>query len=158
MIQPELLIYLFSINLDVLKRQTEGITHDESLMQLPFRGNCLNWTLGHILVSRDRILQILGEEMVLRPEEAELYASGSDPINESNAHKALRLEQLLAGLEVSQERLTAALKGMTYQDMQQISNERPLGQRLAFFFFHDTYHTGQTEILRQLTGKNDKVI
>lgn len=29
---------------------------------------------------------------------------------------------------------------------------------LMFFYFHDTFHTGQTEILRQATGKNDKVI
>jgi uncharacterized damage-inducible protein DinB len=33
-----------------------------------------------------------------------------------------------------------------------------LGSALFFFFFHDSYHTGQTEILRQASGKDDKVI
>jgi len=26
------------------------------------------------------------------------------------------------------------------------------------FYFHDTYHTGQTDLLRQVAGKHDKVI
>ena len=29
---------------------------------------------------------------------------------------------------------------------------------LHFLLWHETYHTGQTELLRQLTGVNDKVI
>ena len=39
-------------------------------------------------------------------------------------------------------------------------NERDdtLRKRLAFMAWHDSYHTGQTEYLRQLTGVNDKVI
>lgn len=31
-------------------------------------------------------------------------------------------------------------------------------QRLHFDYFHDTYHTGQTEILRQVAGTDDQVI
>jgi hypothetical protein len=27
-----------------------------------------------------------------------------------------------------------------------------------FQYFHETYHVGQTELLRQLAGKNDQVI
>ena len=33
-----------------------------------------------------------------------------------------------------------------------------LGARLHFQYFHDTYHTGQTELLRQVTGVGDKII
>ena len=33
-----------------------------------------------------------------------------------------------------------------------------VGEWLLFFFFHETYHLGQTEILRQAAGTNDKVI
>jgi uncharacterized damage-inducible protein DinB len=29
---------------------------------------------------------------------------------------------------------------------------------LFFRYFHETYHVGQTELLRQLAGRNDKVI
>jgi uncharacterized damage-inducible protein DinB len=33
-----------------------------------------------------------------------------------------------------------------------------MAERLAFAHWHETYHVGQLELLRQLTGKNDKVI
>jgi hypothetical protein len=33
-----------------------------------------------------------------------------------------------------------------------------VGQRLFGLYFHQTYHIGQTELLRQLAGVNDKVI
>ena len=34
----------------------------------------------------------------------------------------------------------------------------PLRNRIFFLYFHDTYHVGQTELLRQLAGVGDKVI
>jgi hypothetical protein len=30
--------------------------------------------------------------------------------------------------------------------------------RILFAYFHDTYHTGQTDLLRQMSGKSDKII
>lgn len=33
-----------------------------------------------------------------------------------------------------------------------------LAARLHWYYFHDTYHTGQTELLRQIAGKNDQII
>ncbi|NHZ72498.1 MAG: hypothetical protein GWP17_05390, partial [Aquificales bacterium] len=33
-----------------------------------------------------------------------------------------------------------------------------VGDRIASLHWHETYHTGQLEILRQLAGKNDSVI
>ena len=33
-----------------------------------------------------------------------------------------------------------------------------LGQLIFYLSWHEGYHTGQTEALRQLAGKNDKVI
>jgi hypothetical protein len=32
------------------------------------------------------------------------------------------------------------------------------GARLFFYYFHETYHVGQTELLRQLAGRDDKII
>jgi len=33
-----------------------------------------------------------------------------------------------------------------------------VGTRLHFLYIHDTYHTEQTELLRTLAGRTDKVI
>jgi hypothetical protein len=33
-----------------------------------------------------------------------------------------------------------------------------VGQRVLGLYFHETYHVGQLELLRQLAGTGDKVI
>ena len=154
MIAPELLAELFAINYRVIRRQVDGLTHEDSLLQLPFRGNCLNWVLGHIVATRNRALALLGEPPIWSEAEAARYATGSEPIT-SNAD-ALPLEKILRDLDCSQERLTAALRRAT--DLNIPQGEDTVGEQLAFLHFHEAYHTGQTEMLRQLAGKNDKVI
>lgn len=47
-------------NLYIIKVQTQGLTHADSLLQLPFRGNCLNWVVGHIAANRNTMLYFLG--------------------------------------------------------------------------------------------------
>src|SRR4051794_4037563 len=54
-------------NVGIIKAQTAGLTHDESLLQLPFRGNCMNWVIGHILEGRNTILDLLGAEPAFDP-------------------------------------------------------------------------------------------
>jgi hypothetical protein len=49
MSRAEELIQAYATNTWLIGRLTEGITHDESLMQPPFLTNSTNWVLGHIL-------------------------------------------------------------------------------------------------------------
>ena len=44
------------------------------------------------------------------------------------------------------------------RDVKVGNQKSTLGERLFFLYFHETYHVGQTEFLRQLAGKDDKVI
>jgi hypothetical protein len=52
MIRPDYLADSFARNVSIIKRQTEGVSHEESLIQLPFRANSLNWILGHLVANR----------------------------------------------------------------------------------------------------------
>jgi uncharacterized damage-inducible protein DinB len=74
----------------------------------------------------------------------------------------LQLEDLLARLDQAQEHIAAALEGMDEAalDREITRGERKttVGRRLFFLYFHETYHVGQTELFRQLAGKDDKVI
>ncbi|MGD8397556.1 MAG: DinB family protein [Anaerolineae bacterium] len=144
----------------VIHRQTEGLEHHDSLLQLPFRGNCLNWVLGHTLVGRDQALILLGREPVLSKEEADRYRTGSMPIVDDS--QALRLEDLLAGIDQAQARIESALTEVSADVLATPVDFRgrqtPLGQAVAGLHWHETYHTGQLEILRQLAGKDDAVI
>lgn len=36
----------------IIKQQTKGLAHDDSLRQRPFRANTMNWVLGHGLHGR----------------------------------------------------------------------------------------------------------
>jgi len=60
-------------NLGIIKAQTEGLSHADSLLQLPFRGNCLNWVLGHIAANRNTMLLFLGEEAIISEAHAKRY-------------------------------------------------------------------------------------
>jgi hypothetical protein len=156
MISPDLLADLFTTNYRVIRRQADGLTHEDSLLQPPFRGNCLNWIVGHIVATRNQVLSLLGEPPVWSETEAAPYVRGSAPITDGIiAHP---LEKILSDLDCSQERLTAALRRATPQDMDTLQGDETVGQQLAFLHFHEAYHTGQTEQLRQLAGKNDRVI
>ena len=90
----------------VVQAQTKDLTHQESLVQVP-GVNCLNWVLGHIADSRDRVLVMMGEAPILG-EEAARYRRESDPIT-GDGPGVLSLERLLAALAEGQERIAAAL-------------------------------------------------
>jgi len=161
MIRPQELAGAFERNLEMIKMQTKGLSHEDSLLQPPFRGNCLNWVLGHIVETRDRILELLGELPIGGEGVRARYGYGSEPVC-ADGEGVLRLETLLEALERSQERINAALQRITVEELTKETEDHRgktrVAERLFFLYFHETYHTGQTELLRQLAGVNDKVI
>ena len=148
-------------NLGIIRAQTKGLSHADSLLQLPFRGNCLNWVLGHIADNRNTMLRLLGEEAILREAHAARYGYDSEPVC-GDADDILTLEQLLTALEQSQSALSASLLKITEEELareeQSFLGTTTLGQLIFFLFWHESYHAGQPEYLRQLAGKDDKVI
>jgi uncharacterized damage-inducible protein DinB len=150
-------------NYGVIQRQVVGLTHADSLLQLPFRGNCLNWVLGHITQSRDKMLQLVDAESVWTAEQIARYERGSEPV--LNGEDALPFEKILADFGTAHERLTTRLETITADELAAPSkrvglnvSDMTVEEFLQFLLWHETYHVGQTEILRQLAGTNDKVI
>ena len=83
----------------------------------------------------------------------------SQPI--TNSDGGLPLERLMEVLEVSQERMVAGLDRATPATLAMSTdqeNQRTTEQQIAFHVWHKTYHVGQLEILRQLTGADDAII
>jgi hypothetical protein len=163
MIDATDLVGAFARNIYVVKVQTEGLTHAESLIQLP-HGNCLNWVIGHLVEGRDGVLDVLGEPRVAGAV-VERYQRGSEPIAGAEAKAGggvLPLAQLLDLLDQSQERVEVALSHMDRTALARTAagdaQGRSIGQRVFFLYFHETYHVGQTELFRQLAGKDDKLI
>jgi hypothetical protein len=157
MTAAETLSQYYGIAYRVIMRQTDGLTQEDSLVQPPFRGNCLNWVLGHIINGRNTALKYLGGDPVWGEEICKRYERNSEPIA-GEAENILPLPQLLHDLEVSQERIQAALKQISPERLATVIDEDTLEEQVRFLHWHETYHVGQLELLRQLTGKNDKVI
>jgi uncharacterized damage-inducible protein DinB len=74
----------------------------------------------------------------------------------------LPLERLLEALEGAQEGIAAGLRRATPAELagqaQSHLGTTTVAQLLFFLYYHETYHTGQTELLRQLAGTNDHII
>jgi uncharacterized damage-inducible protein DinB len=162
MITLENISAAFARNLEIIKMQTENLTHEQSLIQLPFRSNCLNWAVGHILTNRCNILQLLGAEDIRSEVALDHYERESQPIT-GEGEGVIKLNDLLKYLEDSQERLEAVLEQEDEESLQRTSPyrdrpEQPVAYWIFFLYFHDCYHTGQTEIFRQAAGADDKII
>ncbi len=154
----EKLASLFTTTNYVVMRQTEGLTNADSLIQPPFRGNCLNWVLGHIIVSRDDLLQVLGASRIQDGAVRALYETDSSPITAESP--AMPLPELLAELTRSQLRLAEILRQKSIDELSAfIDQERnqTLEDRLRGFHWHETLHAGALELLRQLAGKEDQI-
>jgi hypothetical protein len=58
--------------------------------------------------------------------------------------------------------LVAGVQALPAAELERVvtfaNNPRPLGGFLAFLDWHESYHVGQLELLRQLAGKVDKII
>lgn len=154
----ETVVIQFTATYGTLRKQTDGLTHADSLLQLPFRGNCLNWTVGHILFARNNLCKMMGIRPFWTDEETAPYGRDSVPITPENAHIAHRLENLLALHERSQGIIIPAIEHLTEADLQKPFRDNVVGYWLARSAYHEAYHVGQTEILRQLAGKNDQIL
>jgi hypothetical protein len=156
----ETLIQKFQLTSYIIHRQAEGITNTESVIQPPVRGNCMNWILGHIVDERDYVIDLLKAERVFDDAARELYRRDSSPV--TNLAEGLPFDQLMTKFDLSQERIEAGLQSITTERLAEMGTAGSLndqvGALIAYIHWHESYHTGQFELLRQFAGKNDKVI
>jgi uncharacterized damage-inducible protein DinB len=143
---------MFEINYGALFRNLDGITHEESFIEPQPAGNCLNWVLGHMVATRNRLLPLVGAPQIWPREQAYRY-SGRDGADWSRAN-AMHLDSIKTDLARSQQQLLTALESMSDKDLGAPSYDgRPLAEVVGFFCFHETYHAGQIALLRRVIGK-----
>jgi hypothetical protein len=162
MITPTLLADYFARNVQILKMQAEGLSQTDSLVQLPFRANCLNWVVGHLVTNRLSVVKLLDAQPPFDAARMARYARESEPVTVDGLG-VLPLEELIGLLEELQAQIAALLADISPEALAHEivffgSRQRPVSEWLFFFYFHDTYHVGQAEILRQAAGKDDKII
>lgn len=158
MTEPESILKILAFNEYTLTRQLAGITAEDALRQLPFRGNCLNWVMGHIVEARNYMLELLDEERVWSEEKCRPYETRSEAITDpEDPHYPW--EEILSAAEETLGRIRAKLETLSAEDLNQPKGEgETLGELLIRMVWHEAYHVGQTEILRQLSNKADHAL
>ena len=138
MTKPEGPARYFGITYRVINMQTIGLTHEDSLIQPPYRRTCLNWIVGHILDGRESFLTYPGESLPLTEAVANRYKGDSASI--TSAEDALSLAQLLSALEESQARIMAGLERIPAETLETRFDDATAGEKVAFVHWHETYH------------------
>ena len=152
--QADILAYLLRHNQDFIAKATDGLSHSESVLQLPGESNCMNWVLGHVAVYRDVMLSAISQPEYVTPSEVKLYNQNSKPITTSS--KSTSLKQLLATLEKTYDALSdwleknpEGLQKETPPDIQ-ISKGKTVSEHLAVLCWHESNHVGELHALREL--------
>lgn len=144
-----------------VRRNLEGITHDESLRQPRPAGNCINWVLGHLVVGFQTTMADLGIAQDLSDIPLERYRRGQPPIQDPS--DACDLEELMRAWNASVHVLTRAMSDHTgaavgsHPASPTASGDANPLTRLALTLFHQAYHAGQLGTLRRLLGKDGAI-
>ena len=138
----------------------EGIDHEESLLQLPFESNSTNWILGHIVTNRSHVLEVLGVTHLWQEEVRELYHTGTHNIGPGD--KAMRLETLLKYMDDSTRMIRRALEpvseGWLAESFTNYRGEKTREAHLSGFHWHEGFHIGQLEMLKDFVLSTRKVL
>lgn len=151
----------YSRNSWLLKRHLEGLSHADTLIRPNGTGNCINWILGHMLLCRVEMLDLLERPAPVTAQALKRYDSGSAAIGPESTD-ICSLEQLVEWWQAVDGDFIAAIQSagdeILLRDINFMHGEMPLHRELHFFFFHEAFHLGQLEILRHLAGKTEALI
>jgi len=142
----------------LVHRLVDGLTQEETLIQLPFEVNCLNWVLGHIVTNRSHALEVVSAEHAWQEYVRKLYNTGTENIKPDG--ESMQVDVLLKHLDESVELLKTALEsaGKEYlsERFTNYRGEKTREEHLSGFNWHETYHIGQLEIFRALAISHRK--
>lgn len=146
----------------ILEANSNGVTHIESISGLEPGGNSYNWIVGHILATRNVILKLLGKAPVWSDDLEKRYTRGST--NVTSIDEAYPLDRMLGDLKSSTELILDGMRTATPDALAvkapfspRNNPDETVGSLLAMLVFHESYHAGQTGIVRRLLGKTGAV-
>lgn len=154
--QSHLLRQCFRYTVQLIHNQCDEMTTEESLLQPPFAANCMNWLIGHIISSRQRILQLVGEQPIWDDATRARYRFNSSPIT-ALEEGVLSLDTLLSVLDATQEGIERGLAKLSDADLNAPSagsgKATTLAEQLVYFHFHEAHHAGQIVTMGEFAGK-----
>jgi len=153
---------MYEMSYLAIKRNLEDVSHTDSIVAPPNGGNCLNWVLGHVVTTRNVMLQLTGGSPVMTGDAVDVYKRGSQPCGSEGF---LDLATLRGLLDDSQQQLLPNLAALSDNALASPVPEpynRPplsgsLGDVLGRLYYHEAYHNGQIGLLRRVAGKEGAI-
>jgi len=146
---------------EILRQQTDGLSQADSLLQPQPGGNCLNWVVGHLVENLVEIIKVIQGELPPDLPVLDRYLINSEPIR-GEEDGVLPLEALVNTYGQLTQTLTKQLENLPEEYFEEEidfwQGKARRGYVAFFYFFHNTYHIGQLEQLRNLAGKTEKII
>lgn len=143
---------------EVVRRNVDGLSHEDSLVRPQPGGNCLNWIMGHLVWTYAGALRLLGQEPVVEQEGLKHYARGAPPLG--SPAEAWDFGKLLAAWNEEAVRVDAGLSALSPEALGRPAPFSPSGDPdetvrslLYTILFHQAYHAGQTAVLRRIIGR-----
>lgn len=165
--QNEVQSWLATLNTNqwLIDKHLEGVSHEQTMIQAAYNINRMNWVLGHIAEHRDWMLRALDERTLMPAKEVELYRRGSEALQDDS--EVVQLEILLDYIRRAKEcltsRLTSADDNFLLEKPQtgillDSHKDKTRLERIQGLVWHETYHIGQLDLLRQVAGMNDAIL
>ena len=151
-------VSMFKPNTDIINKAIADVAAEDWFRKPGDDSNHLLWVLGHVVVHRGRTLGFLGADW--NTEWASLFARGAERIDDGEYPSVEELRD--AWSQVSAD-LSAALRNASPDELAKAAAAGPpsfdgkVSGTVAFFAFHDTYHTGQISYLRKWLGYGQTV-
>lgn len=162
----EQLLNQVQLQTGLIHRNLDDLTDAQGCIA-PHGANSANWLLGHMLVSRDEVCQMLGGAHQLDAAAHTRYGGGTAPVTApvtAPGGDEIPLSELLKMLDAQSVGYLAALRGLTTEQLA-AEIKRPngtvttLGQRLMFYIiFHEATHIGGFEFSRHAAGRHEGLI
>lgn len=144
---------IFKANTDIINKAIADVAPDDWFRQPGDDSNHLLWLMGHVIVHRGRTLSFLGQDWDVAWRS--LFARGAERIDDAEYPSVEEMRN--AWSQVSTD-LAAVLGNKSAEELAQDapaglpSFDGKLSGTVAFFAFHDAYHTGQVSYVRKWLG------
>ena len=149
---------MFNANTELVGKTIADIGPEDWFRSPGDDSNHLIWVVGHLIVHRGAVLKLVGIdwnsswEALFAPGAKRIDHSGCPPIDEMRAAWNDTSAQLADSLrQVPSETLDKPASDG------QLSFDKKLSGVVAFYAFHDTYHSGQVSYLRKWLGYGQTV-
>jgi hypothetical protein len=140
---------LLRFNFAYLSKTLTSVSTDKFYIKPEGRGNPLIWIMGHIVLNRGEIVELLGGDPTTR-DLGDLFARGTSPQSDSSLYPSPQklMTRFLKLASLTEHMLKSCDESIL--DQKSWGQFESLGQHLSYSYMHETHHIGQVTYIVSL--------